>query len=138
MDYTTLDTEVVGTLQRHWEDGWNRGDLDTIMAPFADEVVFSSPAVAMVTGEPDKRLIEGAAALREYVAYALGRTPGIAYTLDATYVGSDDIVILYTCTYPDGRPAKSGADTMRVNDARQDRGVALPLLVRHVSSGTLR
>lgn len=112
-----LDDAAADELRRHWDEGWNGYDLDTIMAPFADEVVFSSPAVAMVTGDPDKRLIEGAAALREYVAYALGRTPGIAYALDATYVGSDDIVILYTCTYPDGRPAKSGADTMRVNDA---------------------
>ena len=30
-----LDDATVQMLARHWEEGWNRGDLETIMAPFA-------------------------------------------------------------------------------------------------------
>jgi hypothetical protein len=30
-----LDDTTVQMLQQHWEDGWNRGEVDTIMAPVA-------------------------------------------------------------------------------------------------------
>ena len=50
---------TVRGLARCWHDGWNRGDLDTIMAPFAPDVVFSSPFVPRFTGDPAKTTIEG-------------------------------------------------------------------------------
>ncbi len=103
-------------LARCWHEGWNRGDVDTIMAPFAPDVVFSSPFVPRFSGDPEKTTIEGAEALRAYVAAALRRSPGIRYTLDATYAGTDGIVLVYVCHYPDpGRPDKRGADSMRVD-----------------------
>lgn len=69
-----LDDELVQMLARHWEDGWNHGDLETIMAPFATDVVFSSPGISMMTGDPAKTTIEGAAGLREYLDAALRRS----------------------------------------------------------------
>ncbi len=96
--------------------GWNEGDVDTIMAPFAPEVTFSSPYVPRYTDDPDRTTIEGNDALREYVAGALRRSPGIRYTLDATYVGTDGIVLVYRCHYPDpDRPDMAGADSMRLD-----------------------
>lgn len=54
-----LDDATVQGLQRHWDEGWNAGDLATIMAPFAADVVFSSPFVPKLTGDPAKTTIDG-------------------------------------------------------------------------------
>jgi hypothetical protein len=111
---TTLDDETVRTLERHWEEGWNSRDLAMIMAPFAADVVFSSPGISIVTGDPNRSTIDGADALRTYIANALRSTPALRYTRNATYVGADSIVLVYDCVLP-GRPPKPGADLMRVD-----------------------
>jgi hypothetical protein len=111
----SVDEQTVASLQQHWQEGWNAGDVDVIMAPFADDVVFSSPYVSRVGGIEGRTTIDGAGALREYVETALTRSPGIHYTIDATYVGTDAVVLVYTCRYPDDRPDKAGADSMRVD-----------------------
>lgn len=108
-----LDGATVEMLIRHWRDGWNDANLDTIMAPFARDIVFSSPGISMLTGEPTKTTIRGFDALRNYIESALRRTRGITYTLHANYVGTDSIVLVYTCDLPGGTQ-KWGADMMRV------------------------
>jgi hypothetical protein len=110
---TTVDADLAAALGRDWEDGWNACDVDRIMTPFADDVVFSSPFVSRLTGGAAET-IDGYDALRTYVADALRRAPGIGYKLDATFVGSDTVVLVYTCHFPDGTH-KTGADTMRVD-----------------------
>lgn len=113
-----LDDATVQTLQRHWEDGWNAGDLETIMAPFAPEVVFSSPGIAMLTGDPSKTTIEGYDALRSDIEDALRKAVDVRYSLRATHVGTDSIVLFYACGLPNG-PEKLGADLMRVDGDRR-------------------
>jgi hypothetical protein len=110
-----MDDAMVESLKRHWEEGWNGEDVDVIMEPFARDVVFSSPFISRLTGDPAKTTIDGYDALREYVTGALRRTPGIRYTLQDTYAGTDTIVLLYSCLLPDGT-TKLGADSMRVDD----------------------
>ena len=110
----TVDEAVARELRQHWEDGWNRADLDTIMAPFAAGVTFSSPFVPKLTGDPARATIEGYDALRSYVDDSLRRAPGIQYTVDATCVGTDSLVLLYTVHRPDGVD-KAGADLMRID-----------------------
>jgi ketosteroid isomerase-like protein len=112
-----LDDATVQMLARHWEDGWNRGDLETIMEPFAPDVVFSSPGISMMSGDPEKTTIQGVDALRAYIDNALRRTRGVHYTLRATYVGTDSVVLAYACGLPDGAE-KLGADLMRVDGDR--------------------
>jgi len=109
-----VDEATAEVLVRHWDEGWNNENVDTIMAPFATDVVFSSPFVTRRTGDPDRATIEGYDALRAYVADALQRAPGIRYTVDATYAGADSIVIVYTVHRPDGTDVP-GADSMRVD-----------------------
>ena len=41
-------------------------------------------------------------------------TPGIRYTLDASYAGTDSVVLVYTVHHPDGTD-RPGADTMRLD-----------------------
>jgi hypothetical protein len=101
-------------LRRHWDEGWNKEDLETIMAPFADDVVFSSPFVPTLTGDPATTTLTGSDALRSYVDYALRNHPGIRYTLEATYAGTDAVILAYSYRSPDGTSGH-GADSMRVN-----------------------
>jgi hypothetical protein len=109
-----IEESTVDALRRHWDDGWNNYDLETIMAPFAADVVFSSPFVTRLTGDGETTTIIGYDALRAYIADSLERVPGIGYTVEATYVGTDSIVLAYTCHLPDGTN-QSGADSMRVD-----------------------
>ena len=119
MELRTLDDATVERLVRHWETGWNDRDLDTIMAPFAPQIVFSSPGVALMTGDAARTTIVGSDALRAYLEDALRRSPArLSYTLQATYVGTDSVVIVYRCDLPDGTQ-KAGADSMRVDDHDQ-------------------
>jgi hypothetical protein len=113
-----LDQGTVQKLQRHWERGWNGYDLETIMGPMAEQVVFSSPFVARMTGDQVRTTIEGVDALRSYVADSLHRVPGISYVLDSTYVGTETVILAYSIRLPDGTQ-RSGADSMRVDSDNQ-------------------
>jgi hypothetical protein len=109
-----LDLGTVQRLQRHWEEGWNGYDLQTIMDPMAEHVVFSSPFVARMTGDPARTSIEGVHALRSYVADSLRRVPGISYVLENTYLGTETVILAYSVRLPDGTQ-RFGADSMRVD-----------------------
>ena len=109
-----LDEATAHELRRHWDEGWNGYDLETIMAAFAPDVVFSSPFVARRTGDPERTTIEGYDAVRAYVADALETAPGIGYTVDALHAGTDSLVLVYTCHLAD-RTDQPGADWMRVD-----------------------
>ena len=109
-----VDATVADSLRRHWEDGWNGRDLDTIMAPYASDVVFSSPAIPKYTGDPAQAAIVGDAALREYCAAALERSGDVRYRVDAVYSGAETVVLVYTCIFPDGTE-RAGSDSMRLD-----------------------
>lgn len=109
-----VDDALLAKLAEHWEQGWNREDLDTIMAPYAPDVVFSSPFVERLTGDPEKTTLTGYDVVRDYVDGALRRAPGIRYTLDKAYAGTDSVLLVYTVHLPNGED-KTGADSMRVD-----------------------
>lgn len=113
-----LDDSVVARLASHWEEGWNGADLEVIMVPFAENVVFSSPFIPRLTGDPDQATIEGLEALRAYLAASLERASDVRYTLDQTLAGPETVVLVYRCHLPDGS-TKPGADLMRVDAAGQ-------------------
>jgi SnoaL-like domain len=82
-----VEDRVVAEIARHWDEGWNRADVEVIMAPFADDVVFASPFLPRLTGDPSQRTIDGAAALRRYVVDALARASDVRYTLHRRWPG---------------------------------------------------
>jgi hypothetical protein len=111
-----LDDKLVEQLRRHWDEGWNTENLDVIMEPFAEDVVFNSPYVARATGDPGRTTVTGYGPLRRYLDDALRRSPGIRYTLTQTYVGPDSLVLVYLAHRP-GAPDLHGADLMRIDAA---------------------
>lgn len=109
-----IDDATSKMLARHWEEGNNACDVEMVVEPFAKNVVLNSPFVSRLSGDPAKTTIEGRDAVREYIANSFRQVPDIRYTLDNTYVGTDSIILLYTCHLPDGRTA-NGSDFMRVD-----------------------
>jgi hypothetical protein len=110
-----VDDATVEAMRRHWEEGWNGEDVDTIVAPFAADITFRSPFVPRITGDPAVTQIVGFDAVRQYVADSFVRaTPGIRYSVDGTYAGTDTVVLRYTVHHPTGGD-KPGLDTMRLD-----------------------
>jgi hypothetical protein len=110
-----LDDATVERLSHHWEAGWNGRDLDLIMEPFAEDIVFSSPYVAKQLGDMAQDTVEGRGKLTAYVAAALERAGDVRYTLRQRFAGTDSVILLYTCHLPGGDD-REGADFMRVGE----------------------
>ena len=110
-----MDADAAAALARAWDEGWNGEDVDRIMAPFADDVVFSSPFVSRIGDDASSDSIAGAPAVRAYVNAALRRTPGIRYRVDNVHLGPDSVILDYTVSFPDGRPDTIGADFLRLD-----------------------
>lgn len=56
---------------REWVQAWNRRDLESLLACFAEDVEFRSPLAAKLLGEPSGT-VHGKANLREYFTKAFG------------------------------------------------------------------
>lgn len=83
------------TFAREWVKAWNDHDLEAILQHYADEVVFHSPRIRMVTGR-DVDALTGKAALRDYWGKALDLARDLYFEVDQVFVGSDALTILYT------------------------------------------
>jgi hypothetical protein len=114
-DVAPVSAERVAALRRHWLDGWNGEDVDTIVAPFHRDIVFSSPFVSRITGDPKRTSIRGLDAVRQYCADSFVRaTRGIRYSVDFAYAGTVSVVLQYTVHHPALGDLR-GVDTMRLD-----------------------
>jgi len=77
-----------------WIAAWNARDLERILSHYADDLVFSSPFIAMRFGEPSGALA-GKAAVRAYWADGLARQPALRFSLRAVHVGVESVVLHY-------------------------------------------
>ena len=77
-----------------WIAAWNSHDLDRILAHYAEDVVFHSPASSRYTGDPTGR-VAGKPALRDYWSRALAAYPDLTFTLRAAYAGAGGVAIRY-------------------------------------------
>lgn len=75
-----------------WEDGWNSGDLDVILAHYRDDIVFRSTKAIPHCGTGE---IVGIDALRAYWAAALSRQPELAFKVQDVFEGYEMAVISY-------------------------------------------
>jgi len=64
------------------------------MEAVADDVVFSSPFVPVLTGDPEQVTIEGLSAFRAYIADSMRRVPGIRYAIDAAFVSTQTMILV--------------------------------------------
>jgi steroid delta-isomerase-like uncharacterized protein len=81
-------------LAQRWIDAWNSHDVDAILELYADDVEFTSPFVANITGDASG-VIRGKAELRTFFVRVLGAYPDLRYELDGVAAGIWSIAIVY-------------------------------------------
>ena len=78
-----------------WIDAWNRYDLNAILRHYAEDIVFHSPRIAVVMGEP-VAFVSGKTDLARYWGKALSQQgKDLRFHLERVYVGSDSLSISY-------------------------------------------
>jgi hypothetical protein len=77
-----------------WIRAWNAHDLDAILAHYADDIVFVSPFIVTLRGEPTGTL-HGKDALRAYFEQGLAAYPDLEFELFAVFTGVGSIALLY-------------------------------------------
>jgi ketosteroid isomerase-like protein len=94
---------------REWVQAWNRRDLESLLACYADDVEFTSPLAAKLLGDASGT-VHGKANLREYFARALAAFPGdLGLELLGVYEGVDSIVVHFQVR------GRNGAEVMEMN-----------------------
>jgi len=77
-----------------WIEAWNAHALERILNHYADDVVFESPGVQLLMGDPTGR-VEGKPALRVYWRRALDRAPDLRFELRDVFAGANGCALLY-------------------------------------------
>jgi len=90
-----IDADFARDFAREWVKAWNDHDLEAILSHYAEDVVFHSPRIRIVTGR-DVDFVQGKAELRAYWSAALSRLRDLFFEIDQVLPGSDALTILYT------------------------------------------
>jgi len=101
---------------RAWIEAWNQHDLTAILSHYAEDIVFTSPAAARITGDVSGRVV-GKAALAAYWGEALRRVPDLRFTLRSVLAGVDSVAIRYHSSRTDAEVVEVicfGADGLAV------------------------
>lgn len=89
-----IDRAFAERFAKEWIEAWNAHDLDAILSHYADDVVFHSPRIAQVMGEP-VAFVAGKPTLARYWGKALASAKDLHFTFDRLYIGSDSLTIAY-------------------------------------------
>jgi|SRR6185436_1235991 len=96
---------------RDWVQAWNRRDLESLLAYYADDVEFRSPLAARLLGDPSGT-VRGKQNLREYFGKALAAFPGDpGIELLGVYQGIDSVIVHFQVR------GRRGAEVMEMNGA---------------------
>jgi hypothetical protein len=81
-------------LAAEWIESWNRHDLESIMAHYADDVVFEASTVVKRWNRPDGQL-HGTKELREHFRRGLELAPALRFELEAVLTAPSGYAALY-------------------------------------------
>ena len=90
-----IKPELAEEFAEAWFASWNAHDLDSMLSHYAEDVVFHSPRIRMLTGK-DVDHVAGKTELRAYWSAALQKIRNLYFDLDKVLVGGDSLTILYT------------------------------------------
>ena len=107
----TMTATEAQKLADDWVAAWNAHDLEAILAHYADDVEFTSPFVARLTGDPSG-LVRGKAALRDYFARGLAAYRALRFELREVLVGVGSVTLYYQSVN-----ALSAAEVLYLDDA---------------------
>ncbi len=74
-----MNREQASELASHWVASWNARDVEAVLGHFHDDVRFTSPKAATITGNA---VVSGKSALRAYWTAALSKITSLRFTLD--------------------------------------------------------
>ena len=80
------------TFAESWVKAWNAHDLETVLAFFAEDVLFTSPLARRLDPDSDG-VVRGKAALRAYWTAGLAKAPSLHFDLTWVAEGIDLIAI---------------------------------------------
>lgn len=77
-----------------WIEAWNQHDVERIASHYAEQVEYSSPFVAKLSGEPSG-VINGITAVRDYFQKGLNAYPELHFELINVLAGVNSVVLYY-------------------------------------------
>jgi hypothetical protein len=77
-----------------WREACNSHDLDRILSLYSDTIVFKSPRVRTISGEPAGTL-EGKAAVRDYWRKIFEKRPDLTIVIERVFAGVDSVALEY-------------------------------------------
>ena len=89
-----MDAIEAEQIAKAWTEAWNNNDLDAMLQHYADDVVFHSPFIKLVN-EDASTVINGKAALKEYLERGKEAYPHDRFQLHRTGLGAGSIVLNY-------------------------------------------
>jgi len=104
-----MSEESARQFAEDWYSAWNSHDLESILEHYSEQVVFASPFVATLVGEPDGEM-RGKAELRHYFARALTKFPDLHFEPIELLIGVHSLVLIYRSVNN-----QLAAETMRFN-----------------------
>lgn len=99
-----------------WAAAWNSHDLERILEHYTDDVVFASPKIVQLMGEPSGE-VRGKDALRAYWSKGLERLPDLHFAVEDVRVSVDTVVINYR-----NERQQAVAEVLTFRDRRVCRG----------------
>ena len=89
-----MDLAFAQRFSEEWAAAWNSHDLERILEHYSDDVIFSSPKIAQIMGDP-KGVVLGKDALRAYWGKGLEQLPDLHFTIEDVRASVDTLVINY-------------------------------------------
>jgi hypothetical protein len=86
--------EQAQAFAEEWYAAWNARDLERILSHYCEDVTFSSPFIAAMTGREDST-IAGRRELASYFGRALEAYPDLRFEPRALFVGAGSVVLHY-------------------------------------------
>lgn len=106
-----------------WIDAWNSMDLERALALWADDMTFSSPLAAELTGSPT---LNGKASAAAYWGRALARGGVLRFELKEALWDAEARTVVIVYRRERGADVRIAAEIIRLNEAGLgDRGLAL-------------
>ncbi len=87
-----MNLDFAQRFAKEWAAAWNSHDLDRILAHYTDDLVFISPKIVELLGDPSGE-VRGKDALREYWAQGLRHLPNLNFTVEDVLASVDTLVI---------------------------------------------
>jgi hypothetical protein len=92
-EHVRMEIAEAQAFAEQWVADWNAHDVEALLAHFTDDVVFTSPVAARLSGGDG--VVRGKEALRKYWSEGIRLIPDLHFEVLALYVGVRTLVINY-------------------------------------------